>query len=69
MPGSQKLFNPDSLIEIKKKKKAWQQQAFDGQNKQDTECHTLSGLPVKPLYTPEDLSNLDYNQDLGFPGE
>ena len=69
MPDSPKLFNPDSLTEIKTKKKAWQQQAFDGQKKQDAECHTLSAIPVKPLYTPEDLSSLNYNQDLGFPGE
>jgi methylmalonyl-CoA mutase N-terminal domain/subunit len=69
MPGSQKLFNPDSLIEIKKKKKAWQQQAFGSQKAPDDQYHTLSGIPVKPLYTPEDLSSLNYNQDLGFPGE
>jgi methylmalonyl-CoA mutase N-terminal domain/subunit len=30
---------------------------------------TLSGIPVKELYTPLDVHDLDYPQDLGFPGE
>jgi methylmalonyl-CoA mutase N-terminal domain/subunit len=30
---------------------------------------TLSGNPVKPLYTPLDVESLDYERDLGIPGE
>jgi len=30
---------------------------------------TVSSLPVKDLYTPEDVSDLDYMRDLGYPGE
>lgn len=30
---------------------------------------TLSGTPVKRLYTPLDIADLDYENDLGFPGE
>ena len=30
---------------------------------------TISGLPVNPLYTPADVSGLDYLRDLGFPGQ
>ena len=30
---------------------------------------TISGLNVKRLYTPEDTADLDYLEDLGFPGE
>ncbi len=29
---------------------------------------TVSGLEVKPLYTPDDLASLDYGKDLGLPG-
>ncbi len=29
---------------------------------------TLSGLPVKRLYTPVDTEDLDYESELGFPG-
>ncbi|GAC1481796.1 MAG: methylmalonyl-CoA mutase family protein [Candidatus Dormibacteria bacterium] len=30
---------------------------------------TLSGLPIEPLYTPEDLRDWDYDEKLGYPGE
>ena len=30
---------------------------------------TISGGENKPLYTPEDIAGLDYNRDLGLPGE
>ena len=30
---------------------------------------TLSGVPVEPLYTPEDLAGWDYDSKLGYPGE
>ena len=30
---------------------------------------SLSGLEVKPVYTPEDLANTDFVRDLGQPGE
>jgi methylmalonyl-CoA mutase N-terminal domain/subunit len=33
------------------------------------EFTTLSGVPIKRLYTPADLSDFDYSQDLGDPGE
>ncbi|MBN8637562.1 MAG: methylmalonyl-CoA mutase family protein [Anaerolineae bacterium] len=30
---------------------------------------TQSSVPIKPLYTPADIPDLDYLRDLGFPGE
>ncbi len=30
---------------------------------------TQSGIPVKAVYTPEDIKHLDYEQDLGNPGD
>src|SRR5216117_988263 len=30
---------------------------------------SLSGLPVQPLYTPEDLRGWTYDEKLGYPGE
>ena len=30
---------------------------------------TMSGIPVKRLYTPEEVKDLDYLRDLGFSGE
>jgi methylmalonyl-CoA mutase N-terminal domain/subunit len=34
----------------------------------DAEFSTMSGVPVKPLYTPEDVEG-DYEEKLGYPGE
>jgi len=33
------------------------------------EFHNISEIPMKRLYTPIDMANLNYIQDLGFPGE
>jgi methylmalonyl-CoA mutase N-terminal domain/subunit len=33
------------------------------------EFTTVSGLPVQRLYGPDDLSGLDYVDDIGFPGQ
>ena len=33
------------------------------------EFKTLSGITLKPAYTPEDLKELDEERDLGSPGQ
>jgi methylmalonyl-CoA mutase N-terminal domain/subunit len=33
------------------------------------EFETLSGLPIKNLYTPLDVSQVDYEEKIGFPGQ
>src|SRR5438105_14391321 len=35
----------------------------------DVPYETLSGIPVQPLYTPEDLAGWSYGEKLGHPGE
>ncbi|MCZ6596817.1 MAG: methylmalonyl-CoA mutase family protein [Planctomycetota bacterium] len=35
----------------------------------DVEFTTISGAPLKALYTPEDVADLDHERDLGYPGE
>src|ERR1700680_2858001 len=34
-----------------------------------TEIETSSHIPVNPLYTPANLQDWDYEQDVGYPGE
>ena len=38
-------------------------------NANEQHRRTLSGLEVKPVYTPDDLANSDFIRDLGDPGE
>jgi len=33
------------------------------------EFTSLSGTPVRPLYTPADVQDLDFQQDVGYPGQ
>jgi methylmalonyl-CoA mutase N-terminal domain/subunit len=35
----------------------------------DFKFATVSGIPIKALYTPEDIKEVDYARDLGYPGE
>src|SRR5436190_1406385 len=30
---------------------------------------TVSGTPIEPLYTPDNLNGFDYDTDLGYPGQ
>jgi len=69
MPDSTKLFNPETIENIKKNKQAWQARTSVPQKEEQADCATLSGIPVKMLYTPDDVSDLNYHEDLGLPGE
>src|ERR1043166_3074007 len=35
----------------------------------DVPYETLSGIPIQPIYTPEDLTGWRYEDKLGYPGE
>jgi methylmalonyl-CoA mutase N-terminal domain/subunit len=48
-------------------KERWRQHYRDA-GERDADFETLSGEPVEPLYTPDDIAGLDYERDLGFPG-
>jgi methylmalonyl-CoA mutase N-terminal domain/subunit len=55
------------------KRKAWEEKtlkpALQKTPERRPEFRTGSGIAVKRLYTPEDLSQLDYDEDLGYPGQ
>ncbi len=42
---------------------------FDNCSLRDADFTTVSSEEVKPVYTPRDIEALDYNAELGFPGE
>ncbi len=45
------------------------QQAYDEAPTRDADFETLSGIPLKPLYTPVDDKDRSYEESIGFPGE
>lgn len=54
--------------EFKKKKEEWKVEA-ESQPTIGISFDSISGNKVDILYTPDDIENLDYERDLGFPGE
>jgi methylmalonyl-CoA mutase, N-terminal domain len=66
------LFNQEILDEIGKAREKYEEELRKIMNKipgADFEHVTFSGIPVKPIYTPLDIQNTDYLQDISFPGQ
>jgi methylmalonyl-CoA mutase N-terminal domain/subunit len=66
------MFDPNKIAEIKKAQSAWQEKTEAKLAKAPERKKgftTISELPVERIYTPADVAGLDYEQDLGLPGE
>ena len=67
------MFDDDDLAEIRDSREEWEAETRDpfldrfGERKD--RFATVSNLEVDRLYTPEDVEDVDYEEDLGFPGE
>ncbi|MBP1724242.1 MAG: methylmalonyl-CoA mutase [Deltaproteobacteria bacterium] len=61
------------LKEIIKAKESWEKECYEPSLKQSPErlpsFSTVSDLGVQKLYTPEDISRLDFGRDIGFPSQ
>jgi len=66
------MFDKEELAGISEGLKGWEE-ATTKQLAKSPEMkkrfETISGVPVRRLYTPEDVSGLEYGKDLGFPGQ
>jgi methylmalonyl-CoA mutase N-terminal domain/subunit len=65
------MFSREELEKIEKNRKEWEDNILDkfiqrGERKETFE--TPSNIPLKHVYGPEDIKNLDYMEDLSFPG-
>lgn len=67
------MFDKKELEKIKKIKDEWDKNSYLEHIKKHPErkekFENLSWNEIKKLYTPDDISHLDYVKDLGFPGE
>lgn len=67
------MFDNESLKEIKKSRTEWEEKVLKKTltkfPERKEEFTTVSGEVVNPLYAPDDLEWLDYDNDLGYPGE
>jgi methylmalonyl-CoA mutase, N-terminal domain len=67
------MFDRDALDQLQIASDQWEettlQQTLSRMPERRENFATLSEMPVERLYTPLDLPDFDYVQDLGFPGE
>ncbi|MBY8987516.1 MAG: methylmalonyl-CoA mutase [Candidatus Lokiarchaeota archaeon] len=66
------MFSNEELDKIKKERNKWEENILNkfiqkGERKEVFE--TPSSIPLKHIYGPEDNKDLDYMEDLGFPGD
>jgi methylmalonyl-CoA mutase N-terminal domain/subunit len=47
----------------------WQRKFDDSSPETEKKFMTVSSRPIKPLYTPDDTANIDFDRDIGYPGE
>ena len=67
------MFNEKKIEELKQECERWEKTTLPKWLGQCPECKSEfknhSGITIKRLYMPEDIKDLDYMRDLGFPGE
>ena len=65
------MFKEDQLRKIEEAKKSWEKDLSNSLSETPERLPrftTLSDVEIKGLYSPEDISGIDYVKDLGFPG-
>ncbi len=67
------MFKEEAIEKIRAKKAEWKEKVLDKtlakRPEMKEEFRTGSNIPVERVYTPEDISEIDYVEDLGFPGD
>ena len=66
------MFDKKEIEAIKKEKNNWEKNCYTPHIKKHPErkekFENLSWEEIKQVYTPDDISHLDYLKDIGFPG-
>jgi methylmalonyl-CoA mutase, N-terminal domain len=67
------MYDDEDLESIRQAGEEWEEETLEptleAHGERRDRFATVSNLEVDRLYTPEDVSDLDYLEDLGFPGE
>jgi len=67
------MFDKEELNRIIKERERWEKTTLpkwvSQRPERKSEFKNLSEIPIKRVYTPEDVKDMDYTRDLGFPGE
>jgi methylmalonyl-CoA mutase N-terminal domain len=68
------MFEQEDLEEIRSAKRAWEEETLGPVlerfgERRDTFTTDTEGQEVNRLYTPRDIEGVEYEEDLGYPGE
>ena len=67
------MFDKEKIKEIEKQRERWENTTLpkwiSHHPERRKEFRNHSGMQIKRVYTPEDIQEMDYMRDLGFPGE
>ncbi|MFX1389927.1 MAG: methylmalonyl-CoA mutase [Promethearchaeota archaeon] len=61
------MFDKNYLDKIREEKEKWDK-FYENQKERDVKFVSDSEIPIKSLYTPLDIEDKDYINDIGFPG-
>ena len=67
------MYDDDDLADIQRSREKWESETLDpvldSYGERKDRFATVSNLEVDRVYDPNDVADLDYETDLGFPGE
>jgi len=65
------MFSEETLEEVQAGQKRWEKEMGKGERQKAEKgkrFSTVSDLEIKAIYTPEDIKDLDFARDIGYPG-
>ncbi len=65
-------FAEELLAQSAELRKKWEDEVRRASAKnpeQKKRCSTVSDLEIRPLYTPEDIQDINFEEDIGYPGQ
>jgi methylmalonyl-CoA mutase N-terminal domain/subunit len=67
------MFEEESLYKMKESRETWEENVLNKSLRKFPECKSefksVSGSLVERLYTPEDVKDIDYESEIGYPGQ
>ena len=67
------MYDDDDLAEIRERREEWEAETrdpvVDARGERKDRFATVSNLEIDDLYTPDDVADIDYEEDIGLPGE
>jgi methylmalonyl-CoA mutase N-terminal domain/subunit len=66
--GGPEMIDEKTLKESEKLNEEYREALEKRYKGQDFSSTTSSGIPIKAVYTPQDIKGLDYEKDIGMPG-